>query len=269
MKNVVVYPNAKINLGLRITGKREDGYHLIDSYFYPAKLHDILEIGYPTDGVGMQLSVSGIEIPGDLSENLLFKCYDLVKEKYPDLPSIDVHLHKQIPIGAGLGGGSSDAAFFTRELINIVGGDDIESREILRNIGSDCSYFLKNDAQHVTGVGHDMKDVGIDLNGMYALMVFPDLHISTKEAYTNCYISGEQLPKFSKSAMVESKLPNDFEISLFEKHPVLEEIKAQLINMGAVYASMSGSGSTIYGIFESKPANVVDINQANTVIFPL
>ncbi len=269
MKNVVVYPNAKINIGLRILGKREDGYHSIDSYFYPANLHDILEIAYPCEADGMQLSVSGIEIPGDLSDNLLFKCYDLVKQRYQDLPSVEVHLHKQIPIGAGLGGGSSDAAFFVKELIKMVNGSEKDSFEILQSIGSDCTYFLKNNAQHVTGIGHDMHDVKIELNGMYAIMVFPELKVSTKEAYSNCFISGEQLPTFSRENLVSGKLSNDFEISLFKKHPSLAEIKAQLYDMGAIYTSMSGSGSTIYGIFESKPTNIGEFNAADYALIEL
>ena len=254
---MISFPNAKINIGLNITEKRPDGFHNIESAFYPIALTDALEIVENTDkGVPqISMSFSGIAIPGDASDNLCVKAYHLIAKDYP-LPKIKVHLHKHIPIGAGLGGGSADAAFFIRLLndkfeLGLAWG---EMHHDARQLGSDCSFFISNKPAFVEGKGEQYESIQLNLSGYYIVLIYPNIHINTAKAY-----SGVKPKSPLRSLEADLKLPveqwkdfvhNDFEDSVFVQFPELKSIKEQLYTEGALYAAMSGSGSTIYGIFK-------------------
>lgn len=249
------FPHGKINIGLQITGKRPDGYHDISSVFYPLKLNDILEVQEETDGNESRASFSGIPVPGKPADNLCLKAYDLIRKDYP-LPSIRMHLHKHIPIGAGLGGGSSDAAFFIR-LLNDKFGIGLswgEMHHYARQLGSDCSFFISGRTAHVTGRGEEMETMDFSLKGYYLLLVCPPVHISTAQAYAGVIPqkSAVDLETFIPEKKIgewKDSVKNDFEPGAFSQYPVLAGIKSQLYDLGALYASMSGSGSALYGIF--------------------
>jgi 4-diphosphocytidyl-2-C-methyl-D-erythritol kinase len=256
---MIVFPNAKINIGLNIVEKRSDGFHNIESVFYPVKLWDALEVIENTDTTEKIIfTSSGINIPGNANENLCFKAYHLINNEYP-LPKVKIHLHKHIPIGAGLGGGSSDAAFFIR-LINDkfeLGLAWGEMHHYAKQLGSDCSFFVTNKPAFVEGVGDKYESLKLDLNNYYIALIYPNMHINTAKAY-----SGVTPKKASRSLesdvlnlpMEEWKntIHNDFEDSLFPKFPELKIIKDKLYSVGALYAAMSGSGSSVYGIFKNK-----------------
>lgn len=252
---MVVFPNAKINLGLNILFKRPDGFHSLESVFYPVPWSDILEIIPSKTG---HFSFSGIKIEGDFMENLCVKVYTALKDKY-DLPAIQLHLHKHIPVGAGLGGGSSDAAF-TLKLLNQIfklGMSLEEQINFIRPFGSDCAFFIKNLPALAVEKGDCFEASPVSLLGKYIVLVYPDIFISTKEAYAGIQpkipaknirdVMGDKIDSWSKS------LVNDFEPNLIKKYPVIQNIKNQLYACGASYASLSGSGSTMFGIFESVP----------------
>jgi 4-diphosphocytidyl-2-C-methyl-D-erythritol kinase len=258
---MIVFPNAKINLGLTIIEKRSDGYHNLETIFYPVKgLFDALEIIEQDDFGKFEMSFSGNKIPGDSDNNICKKAYDLISKNYP-LKSIKVHLHKHIPIGAGLGGGSSDGAFFIKLLneklkLNLSFG---ELHHYAKQLGSDCSFFINNKPSFAIGKGDQMELINIDLGGKFLFLVFPNVFVSTVEAYSG--ISPSQ-----KSKDLESKihLPlqdwkyiiiNDFETSIFKKFPLLETIKKEIYSQGAIYSAMSGSGGAMFGVFETMPLN--------------
>ena len=248
---MIVYPNAKINLGLNVLEKRADGYHEISSVLYPVKeLYDILEI-VPSDD--FSFSSSGIEIPG--KSNICTKAFDLLKADY-DVGNVKIHLHKMIPIGAGLGGGSADGAFVLKALnelfeLNIT-NNQLEKYAL--KLGADCPFFIENTPKYVTGIGEKMTAIGLDLSDYEIKFIFPELHISTAEAY------GGVIPKKDETNLLDlinqpienwkEKVKNDFEVTIFSKHPHLETTKSQLYADGAIFASMSGSGSVFYGVFE-------------------
>ena len=251
---MVVFPNAKINLGLAITNKRADGYHELETCFYPIPWKDVLEI-IPSSSTSFQSS--GIEIPGE--GNIVMSAYEMLKEDY-NLPPVAIHLLKQIPIGAGLGGGSADAAFALL-LLNDLFNLDIDEQSLINyavRLGADCAFFIKNRPMLATGIGEKMTVANLNLAGKWICCVFPGLHISTKEAFSGIKPAK---PERSISSIIEEEeltswrglLKNDFEEHLFEAYPVLASIKGELYQADAEYASMSGSGSTIYGVFESKP----------------
>ncbi len=256
---MISFPNAKINIGLNIIGKRADGYHDIQSAFYPIALCDALEIVENQDKNidPISMSFSGIEIPGEANNNLCYKAYQLIAKDYT-LPKIRVHLHKHIPIGAGLGGGSSDAAFFIRLLndkfeLGLAWG---EMHHYARQLGSDCSFFVTNKSAFIQGKGDHYEPIQLNISGYYILLIYPHIHINTAKAYNGVK------PKIPlRSLQNDLKLPieqwknyvhNDFEDSVFIQFPELKKIKEQLYYTGALYAAMSGSGSTVYGIFKEK-----------------
>jgi 4-diphosphocytidyl-2-C-methyl-D-erythritol kinase len=257
---MIIFPNAKINIGLNIIEKRSDGYHNIESVFYPVKLQDALEVIENTDVATKKIifTSSGIEIPGNADENLCCKAYYLINKEYP-VPKIKIHLHKHIPIGAGLGGGSADAAFFIRLLndkfeLGLAWG---EMHNYARQLGSDCSFFVSNKPAFVEGVGDKFEALKLDLSKHYIALIYPNIHINTAKAYSRV------VPKKAERSLENDilNLPieqwkdfihNDFEDSLFPQYPELKTIKGQLYSLGAVYAAMSGSGSSIYGIFKNK-----------------
>ena len=253
---MVVFPNAKINLGLNIIEKRTDGYHNIESCFYPIPLTDALEV---IESDKLSFTSSGIPIPGDPESNLCLKAYHLLKKHY-DLPLVEIHLHKNIPIGAGLGGGSSDGAFMLK-LLNEkfeLGIDNPALEKLAGELGSDCPFFIENKPVFVEGKGNVFSPVEVSLKGKYLVLVMPDVHVSTAQAYAG--ITPQQ-PEAGLKEILEQKpmkrwqdlVKNDFEESVFAKHPELERIKNQLIEEGAIYASMTGSGAAVFGVFEEKP----------------
>lgn len=253
---LISFPNAKINLGLNITAKREDGYHNLESCFYPVPWQDMLEI-LPSEQ--SKFSSSGIDIPGSAGNNLCLQAYHLLQQKF-NLPSVHIHLHKIIPIGAGLGGGSADAAFTLRMLIQLyeLKLSDTELENYAAQLGSDCSFFVRNQPIFATGTGTNFSSINIDLAGRHIVIIKPDVHIATAEAYAGITPS---IPETSVKEIIEinpiaewkSLLKNDFEDGIFSSYPHIRSIKEELYKQGAVYASMSGSGSAVYGIFESEP----------------
>lgn len=247
------FPNAKINLGLRVTGKLPNGYHSIESCLYPIPWTDTLEF-IPVKKTSFESS--GLPISGKESENLVVKAYKLLKREYP-LPELSIHLLKSIPMGAGLGGGSADAAFMLRMLNEEfqLFLDDSLLEEYATQLGSDCPFFVRNIPALATGTGTDLKVIPLDLAGLQLVVVNPGIHVGTKEAYAgvNPAPSGQDLEALLLSKDFEAwkdNLINDFEKSVFALHPSLTDIKNQLYELGALYAAMSGSGSTLFGLFE-------------------
>jgi len=259
IKYMIIYPPSKINIGLYVTGKRDDGYHNIYSVFYPLKLCDILEFLQFDEGHGAsdQLELSGMGIPGDKSGNLLLKACRAVREK-SGLPFLKLHLHKQIPVGAGLGGGSSDAASLLKELGQIASPrlDPESLRGMALQLGSDCPFFLDPETSVAVGRGEELKRIEIDLQGYWLSIFNPGIHVSTAEAYGLVEI-GE--PDYSIEEVLkeppvvwENRIDNVFEEPVFRMFPRIREIKEELYKSGAAYASMSGSGSSVFGIFDKK-----------------
>lgn len=259
---MIVFPNAKINLGLRIHRKREDGYHDLETIFYPIGLKDALEI-IPLDPLektsAFPFSLSGAEIGGRPTSNLCVRAYKMLKKDFPGLPHIRMHLHKTIPSGAGLGGGSSDAAF-TLLLLNKMFGLKLEKEQLLRyanELGSDCPFFIINKPCYATGRGDILEEVDIDLSAYRIVIVNPGIHIDTGLAFTNIIpaIPDTSIREIIKRPVERWKdeMQNDFEKIIFARHPEIVEIKDQLYRSGAVFAAMSGSGSTVFGIFDQEP----------------
>jgi 4-diphosphocytidyl-2-C-methyl-D-erythritol kinase len=252
---MVVFPNAKINLGLTIVSKREDGFHNLETIFYPIQWKDVLEI---IESDKLQFQSSGIEIPGSQEHNLCLKAYQLIKTDF-DVPPVKIHLHKNIPIGAGLGGGSADAAFMLN-LLNQKFELNISTEKLqnyARKLGSDCAFFVKNKPVFAKEKGDVFENIELDLKAYKILMVYPNVHVSTADAYGGCKPRNGslELKKNIQTPLNEwnNNVFNDFELTVFSKFPLLQKIKNQLIEKGAIYASMSGSGSTIFGIFENQP----------------
>ena len=256
---MVCFPNAKINIGLNVIEKRSDGFHNIESVFYPVGWCDVLEIiesKVQDLKFKVEFTYSGIGIPGKAEDNLCCKAYELISKDYP-LPPAKVHLHKIIPVGAGLGGGSADAAFFIKLLndkfeLNLSWG---EMHHYAKQLGSDCSFFIGNKPAFVKGKGDDQEGIKLDLEGYNIVLIYPNIHINTAEAYAGVKPEkpSESLEKLIQLPVGQwkNKIHNDFEDSIFLKYPEIKKIKEQLYSQGAVYASMSGSGSTVYGIFKT------------------
>lgn len=249
---MVVFPNAKINIGLNIISKREDGYHNIESCFYPIELSDILEI-LPADKLSFQST--GISIPGDEESNLCLKAYQLIKSDY-DIPPVQIHLHKIIPIGAGLGGGSSDATYTLKVLNSIfkLNIDDSQLEKYASKLGSDCPFFVNNKPVLASGTGIEFETINLDLSNYRIELKYPDIHIGTKEAYAG--VNPIQPKKTIKELINlpisewKDSIKNDFEDSIFPNHSKIESLKKSFYDDGAVYSSMTGSGSAVYGIFK-------------------
>ena len=253
---MIVYPCAKINLGLRIVRRREDGFHDIDSLFFPIPLHDILEV-VPLEGTGqMQMTCTGLEVPGADADNLLFRCYELIEEELGEAPSVFCHLHKQIPIGAGLGGGSADAVFFLKAMNELMGAPFSRERmlEMSAQLGSDCPFFVDAVPARAQDTGHHLSPVDIDMSGWWLQLINPGVHVSTVEAYKTCKPSGRNL-QYSEGSVEDwlAQLTNDFEPTVFERYPEIKAVKERLLNIGASYAVMSGSGATVLGLFKYRP----------------
>ena len=253
---MVVFPNAKINLGLRILRKREDGYHDLESVFVPVVYRDVLELISIPSNEPFILKQNGIAVTSDPMDNLCSKAWQLLKKDFPQLPSLTLYLHKAIPAGAGLGGGSADAAF-TLKLINDyfqLGLNEDRLYAYALQLGSDCAFFITNQPAYVTGRGEHLQPITLDLSAYQILIVYPGIHVHTGKAFS---LVTPSLPNESVLEIIQGpiqnwkkKLINDFETPVFKQYPALDTIKQQLYENGAIYASMSGSGSAVYGIFE-------------------
>jgi 4-diphosphocytidyl-2-C-methyl-D-erythritol kinase len=259
---MIAFPNAKINLGLQILSKFPDGFHSIRSVFYPIGLKDKIELSLAGNEPGIKFSSSGISIPGDSEFNLCVKAYQLISKDYL-LPGVKLHLHKTIPVGAGLGGGSSDAAFFIRLLNDQLelGLSWGELHHYAKQIGSDCSFFITNKPAIVSGRGEEMEPIPEILKDCFLVLVCPPVHMSTKEAYG--LVTPSPAPFDLEDFLIQNqpetwkeKVQNDFEKPIFNLHPSLAGIKKKLYELGAVYSSMTGSGSAVYGIFREQKASV-------------
>ncbi len=263
-KLMIVYPIAKINLGLSVVAKRLDGYHDIQTIFYPISLKDELsiEILKDTTKADTQLSLQGISIDGEKKDNIVLKAYNSLKELYPDLPQVKINLKKRIPLGAGLGGGSSDGAFMIKALNDMfsLNLSIAKMQEIASKIGADCAFFIDPKPSYATGKGDILKRVNINLKDYYILIVKPEIMVSTAKAYS---LVEPFYPKITCSEIIthpiqkwKDHLVNDFEKSVFSYHKELKKIKEEIYLLGAIYASMSGSGSSLYGIFDFKPTQI-------------
>jgi 4-diphosphocytidyl-2-C-methyl-D-erythritol kinase len=251
---LIVFPNCKINLGLNILNKRTDGYHNLETVFYPLPFHDVLEvIQSENKSKPYELFASGKTIQGNEEDNLCIKAYLLLKKDFPQLPAVKVYLHKVIPTGAGLGGGSSNGAFMLL-LLNNKFNLKIPQEQLLNYalaLGSDCPFFIINKTSFGHGRGEMIKPVELSLSGYKLLLVNPGIHISTAWAFSQVQFSNEKkISSIIHKPVEEWKdLTNDFEPVVFEKYPSIKTIKERMYNAGAIYASMSGTGSTVYGIF--------------------
>ncbi len=255
---MIDFPNCKINLGLNITQKRSDGFHNIETVFYPVNWSDSIEIIEAGDRP-FELFISGLKVEGKTEENLIFKAYKLLCEGHK-LPNLKVYLHKVLPMGAGLGGGSSDAAFFLK-LVNKQLKLNLSTEkltEMTKKLGSDCAFFIENRPVFAKGKGDEFESLNLDLSPYHILVVYPSIHSNTKEAFEAC---APIEPSRSVKEIVTKEpienwkalLVNDFEKSIFKKYPEIEKLKQELYDKGAIYASLSGSGSAVFGIFKNKP----------------
>ena len=252
---MITFPNAKINLGLSITEKRPDGYHNLETVFYPVALEDALEIRTnPEAQQKFTLHQHGMEIAGNPENNLVVKAYLLLDKEF-HLPPVEIHLYKHIPSGAGLGGGSSDAAFMLKllnEHYNLQLSDN-QLEDYAATLGADCAFFIKNTPTYAEGIGNIFSPIELSLKGYRIMIVKPDVFVSTREAFANIRPHRPEYPvrEVIRRPVAEWKdtLINDFEASVFPQYPVIGEIKEELYHQGAIYASMSGSGSSVFGLF--------------------
>lgn len=262
---MVTFPNAKINLGLNVVERRPDGYHNLETIFYPIRLEDVLEVTTMDESEkqfsenGYKLHISGAPIIGSAEDNLVVKAYRLLSAEFP-IPYINIYMYKQIPMGAGLGGGSSDAAYMLkllREQYSLpLTDDDLEERAA--RLGADCAFFVRNRPTFATGIGNIFSPISLSLKGYYLLLVKPDIFVSTRDAFS---LIRPHKPTVSLTEIVtrpveewrEIGMSNDFEESVFSKHPAIGDIKRELYEMNALYAAMSGSGSSLFGIFATQP----------------
>lgn len=248
-------PNCKINIGLNIVSRRPDGYHDLETLFYPIPLRDSLEFTPQSEGWPAELATSGFEIGGSPESNLVMRVYDSLRKEF-QLPELRIELRKNIPMGAGLGGGSSDAAFMMKGLNEAYGlglsEDEMERR--MATFGADCAFFIRNRAAYATGIGDILTPHPLSLKGMWIVLVKPDIFVSTKEAYAQIVPHAPATPLLEALkhpiATWRDTVVNDFEASVFPNHPELAAVKQTLYDMGALYAAMSGSGSTLFGLFD-------------------
>jgi 4-diphosphocytidyl-2-C-methyl-D-erythritol kinase len=250
------FPNAKLNLGLYVTAKRPDGYHELETVFLPLPWADVLEVlPAPKGQLATGLTLTGRPIPGAVATNLCLKAYELLQADFPALPAAQLHLHKIVPIGAGLGGGSADAAFALRAISDVFGLSLSTERleDYARRLGADCAFFIQNTPRLAREKGDVFEPIALDLRGTACVVVYPGLHISTAQAFAGIVPQAPAHPLQAALAQPMSSwratVFNDFEASLAPVYPVLAAIKQQLYEAGAAYASLSGSGSAVYGLF--------------------
>ena len=262
---MITFPNAKINLGLNIVEKRPDGYHNLETIFYPINLQDALEVTRrENNDKEYTLHISGSPLEGEPEDNLVVQAYKLLKKDYPGLLPVDIHMYKHIPAGAGLGGGSSDTACMIK-LLN----DKFSLRlstermeEYAAKLGADCAFFIRNKPVFATGIGNLFEPVELSLKGYHIILIKPDIFVSTRDAFAEIkpVRPAVSLKEIVKQPMEtwKNSMKNDFEDSVFKKFPEIAAIKDELYDLGAVYAAMSGSGSSVYGIFKAPIENVED-----------
>lgn len=257
---MIVFPNCKINIGLNILSKRNDGYHNLETIFYPIPFTDILEIitnSENTENEQLQFSQTGISIAGSHTDNLCVKAANLLKNEFSEIPALAIHLHKLIPSGAGLGGGSADASFVLK-LLNEkyqLQLSEYKLMEYAALLGSDCPFFIKNSPCLAKGRGEILTPIELNLTGYKIVLINPGIHITTATAFQ---IINPQVPEIPLSELItepidnwKMSIKNDFETGVFAMYPAIASIKEQLYHSGAVYAAMSGSGSTVFGIFSA------------------
>ena len=260
---MITFPVAKINLGLNVVEKRADGYHNLQTVFYPVPIMDALEIvpmsdGFPSD-VDCDLKVTNITIEGDEQRNLVVRAYHLLKADYPELPRVHAHLWKGIPTQAGMGGGSSDCGYMIRLLNETfdMGLSSEQMQQYAARLGADCAFFIESSACYAEGIGERLQPIDLDLSGWHIGVVRPDIPVPTKEAFSRIH---PHYPALNCRDVVKQpvetwrdRLTNGFEESVFALHPEIGAVKEQLYKMGATYAAMSGSGSALFGLFKDEP----------------
>lgn len=254
---MLTFPTAKINIGLQVTERRPDGYHNLDTVFYPIPINDALEV-IVAEGADYdcRLHISGIHIEGDTDNNLVVRAYRLLAADYT-LPSVDIYLHKHIPTGAGLGGGSADASYMLRLLNEMfeLGLTTEQLEAYATRLGADCPFFITSRPVYATGIGNEFHPIALDLSGWHLVVVKPDVFVSTKEAYSMVRPEKPAVTLDKKITLPITEwreaISNDFERGIFALHPELADIKEKLYALGATYAAMSGSGSALFGLFES------------------
>ena len=258
---MITHPIAKINLGLNVVEKRPDGYHNLETVFYPVRIYDAIEVfemaaDFPSE-VDCDLKITNIHIDGDEQRNLVVRAYQLLKQDFPQLPRIHVHLHKGIPTQAGMGGGSSDCGYMLT-LLNRQFGLGLSDEQLIgyaARLGADCSFFILNKPCYAEGIGEKLQPISLDLSGWYLAIVRPAIPVSTKEAFS--LITPQHPEKNCRDVVMQpvetwrDALTNDFEKSVFSLYPKIGQIKQRLYDLGAVYAAMSGSGSSLFGLFRS------------------
>jgi 4-diphosphocytidyl-2-C-methyl-D-erythritol kinase len=256
---MIVFPKAKINIGLRITGKRPDGYHNIETVFYPVGLCDALELVVSSEPPKKDvLTITGINTRSNPEDNLITKTLKKIRERF-SVPPLKIHLHKVIPVGAGLGGGSSDAIYFLKAVNKCFGlfMDKVNLRDTALEIGSDCSFFIDEIPSFATGRGEILQPVRPNLTGYYLLLLNPGIEINTREAYEDCQ---PEVPSTSLLQLINCPITdwkeliiNDFESLILKRYSLIAEIKKELYRSGALFSLLSGSGSSVYAIFSEKP----------------
>ncbi|MBO7134844.1 MAG: 4-(cytidine 5'-diphospho)-2-C-methyl-D-erythritol kinase [Bacteroidales bacterium] len=265
---VICFPNAKINIGLDIVRRRSDGYHDIRTLFYPINITDAMEI-MPSDE--FVFDNRGIKIDCETEKNLCFKAYKMLKDDF-DLPPVKFVLYKHIPFGSGLGAGSADAAF-TIKMLNDMFSLKLSTEQMVAyasRLGADCAFFIHNRPMLAEGTGNIFHETGINLSGKVLVLAIPQISVNTARAYANCHPMEPEF-KLEESLKLpleqwKDRIKNDFEPTVFAQNPVLMEIKQKLYEDGAVFAQMSGSGSSIYGIFDAKPQKIEIPNCKNEII---
>lgn len=252
---MILFPNAKINIGLNITERRPDGYHNLETIFYPIDIKDALEV---VKSDKFSFTSSGLDIPGLPEDNLCVKGYQMLKQDH-DLPPVSIHLHKHIPIGSGLGGGSADAAFFIR-LMNDefkLGLSVDEMTNYARRLGADCAFFIENKPVFAFERGDEFENIRLDLSAYKIVLLMPPVHVSTGEAFRGIKPTPvkDSLFDLINEPIADWKklIKNDFEQTVFENHAEIRGIKAALYEAGAIYSSMSGTGASVFGIFAETP----------------
>jgi len=277
---MITFPIAKINLGLNVVEKRPDGYHNLETVFYPVGIQDALEVcpmdeAFPS-AVDCDLKVTNIHIEGDEQKNLVVRAYQLLKQDFPTLPRIHVHLYKGIPTQAGMGGGSSDCGYMITLLNRLfcLGLSEQQMIDYAARLGADCAFFISSRPAYAEGIGEKLQPISLSLSGWYLAVVRPAIPVSTKEAFS--LITPQHPPKNCRDIVMQpietwrKELTNDFERSVFALHPEIGAIKDRLYDLGATYAAMSGSGSSLFGLFR-QPVSLDDFTAEGTfkTIIPL
>ena len=259
---MITFPIAKINLGLNVVERRPDGYHNLETVFYPVYIKDALELTmmntrFPS-AVDCDIKVTNLHIEGDEQKNLVVKAYKLLKEDFPQLPRVHAHLYKGIPTQAGMGGGSSDCAYMIRLLNEMftLGLSDERMIQYAARLGADCPFFILSRPAYAEGIGEQLQPISLDLSSYYIAVVRPDIPVSTKEAFS--LIKPVKPARNCRDVVMQpvetwcNELTNDFEQSVFTLHPEIGAIKERLYDLGAVYAAMTGSGSSVFGLFREE-----------------